>query len=562
MNRFVFFAALLLLLSSCTEKDLMNKSSGEDSSDVFGTDSADTATDTLKGVSSDSTKCGNSVLTDDEACDDGNTKSGDGCTKDCLAVEVGYSCNPPGEACRQIAKCGDGLLVLPELCDDGNKDDGDGCSSACRIEQGYECDDESPNSCKPTNCGDGKITGTESCDDGNNIPFDGCSVDCVKEPDCSDSGCSSNCGDGFLLNEECDDGNTSDGDGCSSMCKIEKGFTCKPETPCEMIDGKCILRVSAVFRDFSTSTDSFGDFEGGGNVVTDLLESKLVDGKPVLTADGASRCSAINSPESFARWYTDGDERETLVSSLILYDNDADAYVNRWGKNGEQWCVSDNAIETCYDGTPVFFPVDELAGDGDRREATIPPEYGGGWQAESNFIDGATTHNFGFTSEVMYWFRYDDKADATLTFLGDDDLWVFINGQLVLDLGCVHTPLEASVTLDADKAKELNLIAGNVYSIKVFHAERNPTGSSFKLTLAGFDSTRSLCLPNCGDGLVGLGEECDDGENDGGYGECYPGCILGAYCGDGIVQTNEDCDDGNTIENDGCGSSCRQLSID
>ncbi|HEX3850928.1 MAG TPA: hypothetical protein VHW01_08175, partial [Polyangiaceae bacterium] len=42
-------------------------------------------------------KCGDDTLTDDEACDDGNTKSGDGCSADCLMVEVGYSCAIAGQ---------------------------------------------------------------------------------------------------------------------------------------------------------------------------------------------------------------------------------------------------------------------------------------------------------------------------------------------------------------------------------------------------------------------------------------------------------------------------------
>src|SRR6478609_11821000 len=76
----------------------------------------------------------------------------------------------------------------------------------------------------------------------------------------------------------------------------------------------------------------------------------------------------------------------------------------------------------------------------------------------------------------------------------------------------------------------------------VFHAERNPTGSSFKLTLSGFENSPTECTPICGDGIVSLGEECDDGKNDGGYGECAPGCVQGPRCGDGIVQHGEDCD--------------------
>jgi hypothetical protein len=48
----------------------------------------------------------------------------------------------------------------------------------------------------------------------------------------------------------------------------------------------------------------------------------------------------------------------------------------------------------------------------------------------------------------------------------------------------------------------------------------------------------------CGDNILSFGEECDDGANDGGYGECDMGCRLGAFCGDGVVQPEEQCDDG------------------
>jgi cysteine-rich repeat protein len=63
----------------------------------------------------------------------------------------------------------------------------------------------------------------------------------------------------------------------------------------------------------------------------------------------------------------------------------------------------------------------------------------------------------------------------------------------------------------------------------------------------------------CGDGVVepDLGERCDDGVNGGGYGECAPGCVLGPYCGDGVVQgAYEQCDDGNNVAGDGCSPDC------
>src|SRR5215813_2900328 len=53
--------------------------------------------------------CGDGQLGADEACDDGIQESGDGCAKNCLSVEPGFSCSPPGVPCHPVAHCGDGL---------------------------------------------------------------------------------------------------------------------------------------------------------------------------------------------------------------------------------------------------------------------------------------------------------------------------------------------------------------------------------------------------------------------------------------------------------------------
>mgnify|MGYP001547546809 FL=1 len=90
--------------------------------------------------------CGNGELTDDEACDDGNKASGDGCSDNCLQVERGFSCASPGKACREIARCGDGIVSSSERCDDGNAMAGDGCSERCKVELGKKCEG-SPSVC-------------------------------------------------------------------------------------------------------------------------------------------------------------------------------------------------------------------------------------------------------------------------------------------------------------------------------------------------------------------------------------------------------------------------------
>lgn len=67
-----------------------------------------------------------------EACDDGNTISGDGCSSTCV-IEPGYVCLGGGLTTRDVCfeDCGDGKNYGHFACDDGNTVSGDGCSAAC-----------------------------------------------------------------------------------------------------------------------------------------------------------------------------------------------------------------------------------------------------------------------------------------------------------------------------------------------------------------------------------------------------------------------------------------------
>jgi cysteine-rich repeat protein len=63
--------------------------------------------------------CGDGVMEDGEACDDGNVVAHDGCSATCTI---------------EVAVCGNGYVEVGEQCDDGNLVNGDGCSSACVCE--------------------------------------------------------------------------------------------------------------------------------------------------------------------------------------------------------------------------------------------------------------------------------------------------------------------------------------------------------------------------------------------------------------------------------------------
>ena len=95
-------------------------------------------------------------------------------------------------------------------------------------------------------------------------------------------------------------------------------------------------------------------------------------------------------------------------------------------------------------------------------------------------------HNYHFTFEVSTAFAY--RGGEVFRFTGDDDVWVFINRRLAIDLGGVHGPESASVDLDA-RAGELGITSGEIYSLHLFFAERHTTQSSFRVetTIAELD---------------------------------------------------------------------------
>jgi fibro-slime domain-containing protein len=256
----------------------------------------------------------------------------------------------------------------------------------------------------------------------------------------SDQPCDNVCGSGL---QHCEDGRlglcevpvvTRDCEsGCGSgheACVAGRFWPCdapKPNPPL----------LTAVIRDFSPMLSP--DFERPPNqrgddpgIVKPLLGP---DDKPEWSGDPSIH--TVESKATFDTWYHD-------VPGLNVHLETELALVASLSNPG--FFVYDDQ---------QFFPIDEQ-----------------GFGNEGNL------HNYHFTLEAKLTFRY--SGGERFSFTGDDDMWVFINRHLAINLGGLHQSESQSVSLD-ERAGELELEHGESYAINIFFAERHTIQSTFKL---------------------------------------------------------------------------------
>ena len=196
----------------------------------------------------------------------------------------------------------------------------------------------------------------------------------------------------------------------------------------------------------------------GKNIVTTSLS---VDGKPIYnSANTAVR--TVQNETTFNQWYRDVPGVNVSAPLSITLEP-----------------IGNGMYEY---STSHFFPInDALYGPIKNDPSVTPPSVSSleylPWETK-----GYKNRNYHFTYELHTYFPYEGTGNETFTFTGDDDVWVYINGKRVIDLGGVHKGETATVTLNAAKAAELGLEAGKNYSLDFFFAERNFAESNFKFT--------------------------------------------------------------------------------
>ncbi len=244
--------------------------------------------------------------------------------------------------------------------------------------------------------------------------------------------------------------------------------------------------LTGTIRDFKERSEENGhpDFQrrpssGFGHYIGMVAEELSDDGKPVMASTGQKMTSNWRNSQ--------GQNIMRPTSYIAEWEGDSSGSVNT-GKTGalteassfDQWFRSVQGVNL---SSPLDLTLVRQEGSNvytfDDKQDDQYLNTGGFFPVNGELYGNSAgdNKNFHFTFELQTEFTYDADAGMSFKFTGDDDVWVFIDGRLVIDIGGVHSAV--SQTIDLDRLEWLE--DGEDYQLSFFFAERHRTQSNFRI---------------------------------------------------------------------------------
>lgn len=278
-----------------------------------------------------------------------------------------------------------------------------------------------------------------------------------------------------------------------------------------------------------------------------LVKENLSDGYPTLTGENGQSLQYLFDPQSEAAGVdvqnngqdvdglfqvdTDGyyhyDSRYNFASysegtgTFKLYDTGRFPQIKSQHGNNYSSLTDDDPLPGDSEYGGAFMPFNDLAGNANEIFTYQNRTWKGYKLAGGN---STANYSFGMTVETQFYMPKDGKVngqDMVFEFSGDDDVWVFVDGKLVLDLGGIHDDFGGSINFadgtatvskvygkNSEQTRKLDNILdddwdefGSQHTLKVFYLERGAGGSNCKFRFN---------LPTISSDAINVGKQITD----------------------------------------------------